>query len=184
MVNAVIKVQLFCNLIGCGHGVETLSATHVISLTYPRPISDDILKSPNGSPSPETPEKVFQLFCLTYPSPTHPSPLLCQSISRTEGILSHPFASPIPLFDTESFYPSSVLLRLARLPIPTPVSLGHRTMVETDKILPPHSDETIEQVNTSWAGAIPVKQGLYDPELEKDACGVGFAWYASIPIHR
>lgn len=29
--------------------------------------------------------------------------------------------------------------------------------------------------NTSWAGALPVKQGLYDPDLEKDACGVGFA---------
>lgn len=49
--------------------------------------------------------------------------------------------------------------------------------------------------NDSWAGALPVKQyvrplevqlgktltrdcrGLYDPSLEKDACGVGFAWY-------
>lgn len=30
--------------------------------------------------------------------------------------------------------------------------------------------------NGSWAGALPVKQGLYDPSLEKDACGVGFAW--------
>lgn len=29
--------------------------------------------------------------------------------------------------------------------------------------------------NRSWAGALPVKQGLYDPENEKDACGVGFA---------
>ncbi|KAI1844141.1 hypothetical protein JX266_009625 [Neoarthrinium moseri] len=29
--------------------------------------------------------------------------------------------------------------------------------------------------NGSWAGALPVKQGLYDPDLEKDACGVGFA---------
>lgn len=29
--------------------------------------------------------------------------------------------------------------------------------------------------NRSWAGALPMKQGLYDPELEKDACGVGFA---------
>lgn len=26
-----------------------------------------------------------------------------------------------------------------------------------------------------WANALPAKQGLYDPELEKDACGVGFA---------
>lgn len=34
-----------------------------------------------------------------------------------------------------------------------------------------------EENNGSWAGALPVKQGLYDPSLEKDACGVGFAWY-------
>ena len=33
--------------------------------------------------------------------------------------------------------------------------------------------------NRSWAGALPVKQGLYDPELEKDACGVGFAAYVA-----
>ena len=26
-----------------------------------------------------------------------------------------------------------------------------------------------------WAEALPQKQGLYDPQLEKDACGVGFA---------
>ena len=25
-----------------------------------------------------------------------------------------------------------------------------------------------------WGQALPKKQGLYDPELEKDACGVGF----------
>lgn len=31
--------------------------------------------------------------------------------------------------------------------------------------------------NTSWAGTLPLKQALYDPELEKDACGVGFAAY-------
>ena len=36
--------------------------------------------------------------------------------------------------------------------------------------------------NRSWAGALPVKQGLYDPEYEKDACGVGFA--ASVPTDR
>ncbi|KAL9541788.1 glutamate synthase [NADH] [Mucor bainieri] len=28
--------------------------------------------------------------------------------------------------------------------------------------------------NTSWASAIPEAQGLYNPDLEKDACGVGF----------
>lgn len=35
--------------------------------------------------------------------------------------------------------------------------------------------------NRSWAGALPIKQGLYDPEYEKDACGVGFA--ASVPTN-
>lgn len=26
-------------------------------------------------------------------------------------------------------------------------------------------------INSSWANAIPPEQGLYNPELEKDACG-------------
>jgi hypothetical protein len=30
------------------------------------------------------------------------------------------------------------------------------------------------ETNGSWAGALPVKQGLYDPVNEKDSCGVGF----------
>ena len=28
-----------------------------------------------------------------------------------------------------------------------------------------------------WAHTLPEKQGLYDPQFEKDACGVGFAAY-------
>ncbi|EEB08882.1 glutamate synthase Glt1 [Schizosaccharomyces japonicus yFS275] len=28
--------------------------------------------------------------------------------------------------------------------------------------------------NDSWAGALPKEQGLYNPDFEKDACGVGF----------
>lgn len=39
-----------------------------------------------------------------------------------------------------------------------------------------HPFEYQTENNGSWAGALPVKQGLYDPSLEKDACGVGFAW--------
>ena len=46
--------------------------------------------------------------------------------------------------------------------------------------LPSHDNEV---TNKSWAGAIPVKQGLYDPELEKDACGVGFTWYVSSSVN-
>ncbi|KAK8086946.1 glutamate synthase [Apiospora phragmitis] len=38
-----------------------------------------------------------------------------------------------------------------------------------------HPYEYETENNGSWAGALPVKQGLYDPSLEKDACGVGFA---------
>lgn len=38
--------------------------------------------------------------------------------------------------------------------------------------------------NHSWAGALPKKQGLYDPELEKDACGVGFTAYVYCDISK
>jgi len=39
--------------------------------------------------------------------------------------------------------------------------------------------------NKSWAGALPMKQGLYDPSLEKDACGVGFAAHIKgVPSHK
>src|SRR6266496_2377099 len=31
-----------------------------------------------------------------------------------------------------------------------------------------------EPINTSWADSIPPKQALYNPDYEKDACGVGF----------
>lgn len=53
---------------------------------------------------------------------------------------------------------------------------------ETDRIIPANPDNNDTVLNTSWAGAIPVKQGLYDPELEKDACGVGFAWYSPVVV--
>jgi glutamate synthase (NADPH/NADH) len=46
--------------------------------------------------------------------------------------------------------------------------------VEDEHKYTPYEDQTSGE-NRSWAGALPVKQGLYDPELEKDACGVGFA---------
>lgn len=34
--------------------------------------------------------------------------------------------------------------------------------------------EVTSATHQSWADAIPDKQGLYDPDYEKDACGVGF----------
>ncbi|KAI9831057.1 MAG: glutamate synthase [NADH] [Phylliscum demangeonii] len=49
-----------------------------------------------------------------------------------------------------------------------------------DHLLDDHQPATVfsyqeTSENRSWAGALPPKQALYDPELEKDACGVGFA---------
>lgn len=32
----------------------------------------------------------------------------------------------------------------------------------------------VERSENSWAGSMPAAQGLYDPDNEKDACGVGF----------
>lgn len=41
---------------------------------------------------------------------------------------------------------------------------------------PAHEYSDFKQVKGyGWANALPARQGLYDPELEKDACGVGFA---------
>lgn len=45
----------------------------------------------------------------------------------------------------------------------------------TQEHIPPVYEYDNTPENRSWAGALPLKQGLYDPELEKDACGVGFA---------
>lgn len=64
-----------------------------------------------------------------------------------------------------------------KLPQETPI-------VEEESSVFPYQDGP---ENKSWAGALPLKQGLYDPELEKDACGVGFAAYvtrlfASLPF--
>ena len=39
------------------------------------------------------------------------------------------------------------------------------------------------QKGYGWAEALPARQGLYDPQLEKDACGVGFAASVS-PLHH
>ncbi|EHA55585.1 glutamate synthase [Pyricularia oryzae 70-15] len=48
-----------------------------------------------------------------------------------------------------------------------------------------HPYEYQTENNSSWAGALPVKQGLYDPDLEKDACGVGFACHIKgKPSHK
>ncbi|KAI0198710.1 glutamate synthase [Astrocystis sublimbata] len=48
-----------------------------------------------------------------------------------------------------------------------------------------HPYEYQTENNGSWAGALPVKQGLYDPSLEKDACGVGFACHIKgSPSHK
>lgn len=39
--------------------------------------------------------------------------------------------------------------------------------------------------NKSWASSLPVAKGLYNPELEKDACGVGFTCHLKgVPSHK
>ena len=48
------------------------------------------------------------------------------------------------------------------------------TIIEEDEPVNVYEYQNVAE-NKSWAGALPLKQGLYDPELEKDACGVGFA---------
>lgn len=45
----------------------------------------------------------------------------------------------------------------------------------SDDQAPQEYSEYQPQNGYGWANALPEKQGLYDPELEKDACGVGFA---------
>lgn len=34
--------------------------------------------------------------------------------------------------------------------------------------------EEVSDVTRAWGNSFPSKQALYNPELEKDACGVGF----------
>ncbi|CAG8497102.1 530_t:CDS:2 [Paraglomus occultum] len=60
------------------------------------------------------------------------------------------------------------------------VSIAETTQTENN-FYQQHQDES----NNSWAGAIPKKQGLYDPEYEKDACGVGFIVHIKgAPSHK
>ncbi|KAG0138960.1 hypothetical protein CROQUDRAFT_667096 [Cronartium quercuum f. sp. fusiforme G11] len=45
--------------------------------------------------------------------------------------------------------------------------------------------EDVLRSNSHWAGALPAAQGLYDPNQEKDACGVGFVCQMQgEPSHR
>lgn len=40
--------------------------------------------------------------------------------------------------------------------------------------LPDEFSEFQPKQGYGWANTLPERQGLYDPEHEKDACGVGF----------
>lgn len=55
--------------------------------------------------------------------------------------------------------------------------MGYVDVEEETEVAPLYNNNHETPENRSWAGAIPPKQGLYNPELEKDACGVGFAAY-------
>jgi glutamate synthase (NADPH/NADH) len=43
-----------------------------------------------------------------------------------------------------------------------------------DAVTVANTAENVVRDDRMWAGSLPAKQGLYDPSLEKDACGVGF----------
>jgi hypothetical protein len=52
-------------------------------------------------------------------------------------------------------------------------------------------NDGVERSQDSWAQALPAAQGLYNPENEKDACGVGFichikgfVFFFQIFVHR
>lgn len=121
-----------------------------------------------------------------------------------ETFLHDPFTPPLSLFFPSHLYPfykSHLSFRLVRteehskapknhsLRAPNSTAI-HSTAVAgrmgfVEDIYGPQLEEeqqtssVYEYQNTpenrSWAGALPLKQGLYDPDLEKDACGVGFA---------
>jgi glutamate synthase (NADPH/NADH) len=61
---------------------------------------------------------------------------------------------------------------MGRVPFAEDTKLPQDTQIEEQSSVFAYQDGP---ENKSWAGALPLKQGLYDPELEKDACGVGFA---------
>lgn len=47
------------------------------------------------------------------------------------------------------------------------------------------SFNAVERDPNSWSGALPASQGLYENELEKDACGVGFICHVKgQPSHK
>ena len=52
--------------------------------------------------------------------------------------------------------------------------------VETQEEYTPY----VPQKGYGWGGALPQKQGVYDPSLEKDACGVGFAAYVQRALRK
>ncbi|WEW61807.1 glutamate synthase [NADH] [Emydomyces testavorans] len=53
--------------------------------------------------------------------------------------------------------------------------LENTYVVNLEEEQPHEYSEYKSEKGYGWAEALPQRQGLYDPELEKDACGVGFA---------
>ena len=111
-------------------------------------------------------------------------------------------ASPLTLLESARLYHTgqarSSHIDPQALPVSPPSVVGSDTHLHlnprmgglVEEIYGPQIEEDEQPVhvyeyqntpeNRSWAGALPVKQGLYDPELEKDACGVGFAAYVHL----
>ena len=56
---------------------------------------------------------------------------------------------------------------------------------DDDDLMPSGEAFGVERDAQSWAGSMPAAQGLYDPEHEKDACGVGFVCHIKgEPAHK
>ncbi|KMU86587.1 glutamate synthase [Coccidioides immitis H538.4] len=61
--------------------------------------------------------------------------------------------------------------------------IAHDSIIEEEQ--PYVYSEYKSEKGYGWAEALPQRQGLYDPELEKDACGVGFtAHIKGKPSHK
>jgi hypothetical protein len=108
---------------------------------------------------------------LTSTTTTSSNPSLSREPPTTHPLIPHPAASTqilLPKLRPAADIMGSVsFAEDTKLPQDTPFA-------EEESSVFPYQDGP---ENKSWAGALPLKQGLYDPELEKDACGVGFAAY-------
>lgn len=56
-----------------------------------------------------------------------------------------------------------------------------QAIVDEQQHQPNEYSEFYPKHGYGWAKTLPEQQGLYNPEYEKDACGVGFTAYDNFP---